>query len=116
MHVTRLAPAYSTIPPETTAPGGLDPLDTYLRPTAVFAEFGIRLHTSTTVRWIKHGRGGVKLDAKRVGGRWYCTRRAALQFINARSNHDGGTRPPTPSGQASGSRRQTAAVLDALGL
>lgn len=92
-------------------------LDTYLRLTAAFAEVGLRLHVSTLVRWIKHGRQGIHLEAKRIGGRWYTSRRAVLAFINSGAAESGPSPSPnlTVNGAAGVRAERTAAELDRLG-
>lgn len=105
-------------PPGANTPDEADRLDTFVRLTVAFAELGIRLHISTAVRWVKFGRSGVKLDARRIGGRWFCTRRAALRFIGADpTNTNGAQAPPTrPAFDNPKRQARTAAALDALGL
>ncbi len=50
-----------------------------------FAEIGVRVHPATFHRWHVRGLRGIKLKAKRIGGRWYVTRQAVLDFIRDRS-------------------------------
>ena len=42
-----------------------------------------RVHRSTVMRWITKGVGGLRLDADRMGGRWYTTISALHAFVDA---------------------------------
>ena len=45
-------------------------------------------HVATLHRWVKRGLNGIRLDAKRVGRRWYTTADALRSFIDQCSEAD----------------------------
>lgn len=44
---------------------------------------GKRLPSANMYRWIRHGVGGVRLEARKLGGRYYTGRRAVDAFLEA---------------------------------
>lgn len=72
-----------------------------------------RGHVSTTtlVRWITEGRGGVYLDGARLAGKGWCSSEAALARFSAQmaARDRGGPAPPAPCEME---RRGRAAVAE----
>lgn len=65
-------------------------------------------HASTFIRWITKGSRGVRLEAIRLGGRWFSSRAALQRFAQALTplpGNDPALRPPTPSQQKRGSQK-----------
>jgi hypothetical protein len=70
---------------------------------------GRPVHVSTLVRWIHHGVGGVRLEARRLGGRWVTTLEALDRFSQAQTDgHPSATQagPPARQGGGEGRRRR----------
>ena len=54
---------------------------------AVHAE-GLRVSVWTTMRWSRHGLSdGTRLEAVKVGGRWYSSRAAVRRFLARQAQH-----------------------------
>ena len=43
------------------------------------------IHLSTLIRWRTRGLRGVRLEAIRIGGRWFTSREAVVRFVSARA-------------------------------
>lgn len=74
-------------------------------------------HTSTALRWVLRGVGGVKLEAVRVGGRWVTSEEALARFVDAQTPTGTVSSPTlhdaTPEAPR---RRETERQLEAEGL
>jgi hypothetical protein len=73
------------------------------------ARNGKKTHISTILRWILHGAKApdgsrVRLEALRLGGRWFTTREAIQRFAAALTPRLGGTAFPCPRSAGARSR------------
>ena len=65
---------------------------------------GRRVHISAVYRWIKHGvRGGIRLEAVKIGGSAYTSKEALQRFIEQLSES---MTSPAPSARAASSRQK----------
>ena len=72
-------------------------------------------HVSTLHRWMRRGVRGVRLDAYRIGGRWYTTREALERFVSA-TTAAAGTQARVKANEALPLAKTTSDALDALGI
>ena len=67
---------------------------------------GTRVHVSTLHRWRTRGIGGRRLEATRLGGRWF----SSISSVNKMSAHEAGTVPATSEPLRRSSKAQSVLV------
>lgn len=79
--------------------------------TAAVRSLGLHVSVWTILRWIRHGVRQRRLEAVKVGGRWFTSAAAVRRFL-ARSGTDGRTARRCDPGPSPATER----YLDSIGL
>jgi hypothetical protein len=94
----------------------IDIANEHLRPLSkASAEVPGRPHTSTVVRWARHGVRGVKLESVAIGGRRFTSAEAVARFLS-RLNERGSISSTSLSQKRQQEIAREEAELDAAGI